>query len=116
MENSKTSHRTPIVIEKQKDTTVKQESTKQPARKIEFKQNNEYIEKMKTYISTHETENMKKYGYSFVVDQSIVNYTNPFTYSDFNMSSCVGVTGVYKLYARDYYYNGVYVETQCYVY
>ena len=101
---------------------VKQEEQKpvqevvpaQPTREV--KRNDEMIQKIKTYISTHETERMKKYGYSFVVDPSVVKITNPFTYSEFNMEACLNRIGEYRIYAQDYYVNGQYLETQCFVY
>lgn len=92
----------------------KQEVVQQPVREV--RRNDEMIQKIKNYISTHETERMKKYGYSFVVDPEVVKITHPFTYSEFNMNSCLNRTGEYRIYAQDYYYNGKYVETQCFVY
>ena len=99
---------------KQEESKPVQEVVQQP--KIEVKRNDEMIQKIKTYISTHETERMKKYGYSFVVDPNVVNYTNPFTYSEYNMATCLDLTGEIRIYARDYFYNGKFVETQCFVY
>lgn len=101
---------------------VKQEETKpvqevvpaQPTREV--RRNDEMIQKIKTYISTHESERMKKYGYSFVVDPNVVKRTNAFTFSEFNMQSCLDLTGEIVIYAQDYYCNGQYVETQCFVY
>ena len=100
-------------VQKEEQKPV-QEVVQQPVREV--KRNDEMIQKIKTYISTHETERMKKYGYSFVVDPDVVKITNPFTYSEFNMNSCLNRTGEYRIYAQDYYYNGKYVETQCFVY
>lgn len=101
---------------------VKQEEQKpvqevvpaQPTREV--RRNDAMIQKIKTYISTHETERMKKYGYSFVVDSSVTKMTHPFTYSEYNMQTCLDMTGQIYVYAQDYYVNGQYVETQCYVY
>ncbi len=101
--------------EKQEEKNeTKQEVVQQPVREV--RRNDEMIQKIKNYISTHETERMKKYGYSFVVDPEVVKITHPFTYSEFNMNSCLNRTGEYRIYAQDYYYNGKYVETQCFVY
>ena len=100
-------------VQKEEQKPV-QEVVQQPVREV--KRNDEMIQKIKTYISTHETERMKKYGYSFVVDPEVVKITHPFTYSEFNMNSCLNRTGEYRIYAQDYYYNGKYVETQCFVY
>ena len=101
---------------------VKQEEQKpvqevvpaQPTREV--RRNDAMIQKIKTYISTHETERMKKNGYSFVVDASVTKMTHPFTYSEYNMQTCLDMTGQIYVYAQDYYVNGQYVETQCYVY
>ena len=99
---------------KEEKNEIKQEVVQQPVREV--RRNDEMIQKIKNYISTHETERMKKYGYSFVVDPEVVKITHPFTYSEFNMNSCLNRTGEYRIYAQDYYYNGKYVETQCFVY
>ena len=99
---------------KQEEQKPVQEVVQQPIR--ETRRNDEMIQKIKTYISTHESERMKKYGYSFVVDPNVVKRTNAFTFSEFNMQSCLDLTGEIVIYAQDYYCNGQYVETQCFVY
>ena len=100
----------PVVEQPKVEETKPQEMVK------EFKINNTYIQKMKNYIKNNETEDMKEYGYTIVVDSSIVNQTTGFTYSDFNMNSRMGFVGEIRIYAQDYFVNGEYVETRCYVY
>lgn len=90
-------------IEEKEDTT-----TQEVVRTV--KRNDTYIQKMKNYITTNDKSN-----YSIVVDESIVNNTYGFTYSEFNMSGYLGCYSIYRIYAQDYYVNGEYVETRCYV-
>lgn len=90
-------------IEEKEDTTS-QEIVR------EVKRNDTYIQKMKNYITTND-----KSSYSIVVDESIVNNTYGFTYSEFNMSGYLGCYSIYRIYAQDYYVNGEYVETRCYI-
>ena len=101
-------------VKQEEQKPVQEVVPEQPTREV--RRNDAMIQKIKTYISTHETERMKKYGYSFVVDSSVTKMTHPFTYSEYNMQTCLDMTGQIYVYAQDYYVNGQYVETQCYVY
>lgn len=87
-------------------------STVQPIQKDEkkFVKNAEYIAKMKTYL-----EKNSKREITIVEDASIIELTTGFTYSEFNLSAYTNKAGIVKIYARDYYVNGQYMYTQCYV-
>lgn len=94
--------------EDKKEVEEKEETTQEVVRTV--KRNDTYIQKMKNYITTND-----KSSYSIVVDESIVNNTYGFTYSEFNMSGYIGCYSTYRIYAQDYYVNGEYVETRCYI-
>jgi hypothetical protein len=106
-------------IKKQEEVSNKQEEVKvdenKQERVVTFKQNDTYIQKIKSYLTNHESEDMKQYGYNIQIDSSIVNMTSGFTYSELNMSGYTNKAGTIRIYARDYYLNGNYVETQCFV-
>ena len=95
--------------EEKQEMEEKEDTTSQEVVRT-VKRNDNYIQKMKNYITTNDKSN-----YSIVVDDSIVNNTYGFIYSEFNMSGYLGCYSIYRIYAQDYYVNGEYVETRCYV-
>lgn len=106
-----------VAIEEKTEIKEQEEQpnqTQEIVRKV--KKNDTYIQKIKNYIENHESEKMIKYGYDIQIDSNIISDTSGFTYSEFNMSGLIGRSGTYKIYAQDYYVNGQYVETRCYVY
>ena len=98
---------------------IKQEETKveQEKKNIEeYKINQEMINRIKTIIKNNETEDMKTYGYEIVVDSSIPELTNEFTFTEKRVINKITWScGIIKIYARDYYYNGNLVSTQCFI-
>ena len=82
----------------------------------ERKINKEKINRIKTIIKNNETEDMKTYGYEIVVDSSIPELTNEFTFTEKRVINKITWScGIIKIYARDYYYNGSLVSTQCFI-
>lgn len=103
---------TPIV----KQDEIKQEEIKQEVITEEYKINNQMINNLKEVIKNNETEDMKNYGYEIVVDSSIVELTNQFTYTEYRVKNKLTYKyGTIRIYARDYYYNGSYITTQCFI-
>jgi len=99
-----------------KQEEVKQEEIKQEVKAEEYKVNNQMISKIKEIIKDNETEDMKMYGYNIVVDSSIPNITNEFTFSEQRVINKLTLKfGTIRIYARDYYNNGVYISTQCFI-
>ena len=99
-------------VEKQEETKVEQE------KKIieEYKINQDMINRIKTIIENNETEDMKTYGYEIIVDSSIPELTNEFTFTEKRViNKITWKCGKIKIYARDYYYNGNLVSTQCFI-
>ena len=69
-----------------------------------FKINNAIINKMKSIINNNPSANMQKFGYTIVVDSSIVNKTTGFTFTEARVKSAINNSfGTIKIYARDYY-------------
>ena len=99
-----------------KQEEVKQEEIKQEVKAEEYKVNNQMISKIKEIIKDNETEDMKMYGYNIVVDSSIPDITNEFTFSEQRVINKLTLKfGTIRIYARDYYNNGVYISTQCFI-
>lgn len=107
-----------VVETKKEETPItdKKEELKQEQVVEEYKINNQMINKLKETIKNNESENMKNYGYEIVVDSSIVELTNQFTYTEFRVKNKLSLKyGTIRIYARDYYYNGNYITTQCFI-
>ena len=101
-------------IEKKEE--VEQEEIKQEQITEEYKINEQMINKIKTVIQNNETEDMKTYGYKIVVDSSIPELTNEFTFTEQRViNKITWKCGIIKIYARDYYFNGNYISTQCFI-
>ena len=98
----------------------KQEETKEDKQEDiiteEYKINNQMINQLKETIKNNETEDMKNYGYEIVVDSSIVEITNQFTFTNQRVLNKINMKfGTIRVYARDYYVNGEYVWTECFI-
>ena len=82
----------------------------------EYKQNDAMINTIKSIINSNKSEDMIEYGYEIVVDSSIVNATSQFTYTQQRVIDKIKWKfGTIRIYARDYYSNGQYICTQCYI-
>lgn len=98
--------------------TPKQEIIKEQPVTIgeEYKINNAMINTIKNIINSNQSEDMKLYGYNIVVDSSIVETTSQFTYTEQRVIDKIKYKfGTIIIYARDYYNNGQYICTQCYI-
>ena len=101
-------------IEKKEE--VEQEEIKQEQITEEYKINEQVINKIKTVIQNNETEDMKTYGYEIVIDSTIPELTNEFTFTEQRViNKITWKCGIIKIYARDYYFNGNYISTQCFI-
>ena len=103
--------------QEQQNNTQIQENTQEQEKTEEYRYNSEMTQKMINMINNNQNENMKQYGYTVVVDSSIKSLTNPFTYTDERLLIKTKVLcGEIKVYAEDYYLNGTYFSTDCYIY
>lgn len=96
---------------------VKEQVIEQPKTlKEEYRENTELINKIKNIIKNNETEDMKMYGYDIVVDSTIPEMTNEFTFSEQRViNKLAWKFGTIRIYVRDYYCNGTYISTQCFI-
>ena len=82
----------------------------------EYKINDTMINTIKNVINSNQSEDMKLYGYNIVIDSSIVEDTSQFTYTKQRVIDKIKYKfGTIKIYARDYYNNGQFICTQCYI-
>lgn len=78
--------------------------------------NDNMIAKIKQIIQSNETEDMKNYGYEIVIDSSIKERTNQFTFTENRVINNIRYSfGTIKIYAEDYYSNGTLIMTECYI-
>ena len=82
----------------------------------EYKTNDTMINTIKDVIDSNQSEDMKLYGCNIVTDSSIVDVTSQFTYTEQRVIDKIKYKfGTIRIYARDYYNNGKYISTQCYI-
>ena len=82
----------------------------------EYKTNDTMINTIKNVINSNQSEDMKLYGYNIVIDSSIVEDTSQFTYTKQRVIDKIKYKfGTIKIYSRDYYNNGQFICTQCYI-
>lgn len=104
---------------KQKEEKVSPKETKKENDTLveEYRVNNIKINEMKNIINNNVSADMKEFGYSIVVDPSIVNISNYFTFTEKRVKSKVEDRfGTIKIYARDLFVNGGYAHTECFIY
>ena len=110
-------------IENNKDSTINKEI---PQEKVlveentapteEYKINEKKIAEIRNIINSNPSEDMKLYGYEIVVDSSITEVTTQFTFTEKRVKDkIVWKFGTIRIYAQDYYRNGQYITTECYL-
>lgn len=103
---------------KQKATEEKKQEDVEPPKEIgeKYIQNDEMINKIKQVIENNVTEDMSMYGYEIVVDSSIKELTNQFTFTETRVKNALRFKfGTIRIYAEDYYKDGQYIMTECYI-
>lgn len=110
-------------IENNKDSTINKEI---PQEKVlveentapteEYKINEKKIAEIRNIINSNLSEDMKLYGYEIVVDSSITEITTQFTFTEKRVKDKIAWKfGTIRIYAQDYYRNGQYITTECYL-
>lgn len=82
----------------------------------EWKVNQTKINEIISIIKNNPSSDMLEYGYNVVIDSSIVDLTSEFTFTEKRVKDKITYKfGTIKVYARDYYKNGQYITTECYL-
>ena len=112
-------------VEEESKEEVKQETTEKTKQENvetpkeigeKYIQNDEMINKIKQVIENTVTEDMSMYGYEIVVDSSIKELTNQFTFTETRVKNALRFKfGTIRIYAEDYYKDGQYIMTECYI-
>ena len=105
------------VVEQPKQEQVQQPVQEKPVvNETKYVRNDAMIERIRQVINNNATEDMKKYGYNIVVDSSIKNSVNQFTFTENRVKNMIRYSfGTIKIYAEDYYSNGQLIMTECYI-
>ena len=117
---------TQVQIEQPKVTEEKKEViTTPPSQNItpvtkdeeKYVRNDAMINRIRETINNHPSEYMCTYGYEIVVDSSIKEHTNQFTFTETRVKGYIAYKfGTIRIYAEDYYKNGQLIMTECYIY
>ncbi len=100
---------------KQTTTQAQTQNTKDKGEK--YVRNDTMINNIKRVINNNVSENMKTYGYTIQVDSSIKTKTNQFTFAESRVINLIKYSfGTIRVYAEDYYNNGQFIMTQCYIF
>ena len=110
-------------IENNKDSTINKEIPQEnvlveenTAPTEEYKINEKKIAEIRNIINSNPSEDMKLYGYEIVVDSSITEVTTQFKYKKKRVKDKIAWKfGTIRIYAQDYYRNGKYITTECYL-
>ena len=82
----------------------------------EYKINEKKIAEIRNIMNSNPSEDMKCYGYEIVVDSSITEITTQFTFTEKRVKDKIAWKfGTIRIYAQDYYRNGQYITTECYL-
>ena len=82
----------------------------------EYRVNEKKIAEIRNIINSNPSEDMKLYGYEIVVDSSITEVTTQFTFTEKRVKDKIAWKfGTIRIYAQDYYKNGQYITTECYL-
>lgn len=118
--NTKNKSTVTATTETPKKEEIKEDSkptqTTTPANTEKYVRNDEMINKIKSVMQNNESDFMKQYGYNIVVDSSIKEQTNQFTYTESRVINYLKYKfGTIRIYAEDYYKNGNLIMTMCYI-
>lgn len=118
--NTKNKSTVTATTETPKKEEIKEDSkptqTTTPANTEKYVRNDEMINKIRGVMQNNESDFMKQYGYNIVVDSSIKEQTNQFTYTESRVINYLKYKfGTIRIYAEDYYKNGNLIMTMCYI-
>ena len=99
-----------------KPTETKVETAPAVQKTEKYVRNDSMISRIKQVIENNATDDMKNFGYNIVVDSSIKNKTNQFTFAESRVINAIRLKfGTIRIYAEDYYYNEQLIMTECYI-
>ena len=125
---SQTIIETPKPVQESKPAEEKKETVVEPTKPVavetkpqvtneeKYVRNDAMINRIKEVINNNPSEYMKNFGYEIVVDSSIKELTNQFTFTETRVKGFINFKfGTIRIYAEDYYKNGQLIMTECYI-
>lgn len=125
---SQTIVETPKPVQESKPAEEKKETVVEPTKPVavetkpqvtneeKYVRNDAMINRIKEVINNNPSEYMKNFGYEIVVDSSIKELTNQFTFTETRVKGFINFKfGTIRIYAEDYYKNGQLIMTECYI-
>lgn len=125
---SQTIVETPKTVQESKPAEEKKETVVEPTKPVavetkpqvtneeKYVRNDAMINRIKEVINNNPSEYMKNFGYEVVVDSSIKELTNQFTFTETRVKGFINFKfGTIRIYAEDYYKNGQLIMTECYI-
>ena len=92
------------------------EETKDTAQGDTYVYNAEMAQKIVDIINSNPSQYMQQYGFTVSIDSSITSLTNQFTFFENRViEKIASKAGNIRVYAQDYYCNGEYLFTECYI-
>jgi len=100
----------------EKENTQQVEANTPQIESKTYKYNKQITQEMINIIKNNPSSYMLQYGYEVIEDSSIVEITNQFTFTNQRVLNKINMKfGTIRVYARDYYVNGEYVWTECFI-
>lgn len=92
------------------------EETKDTTQKDTYVYNAEMAQRIVDIINSNPSQYMQQYGFTVSIDSSITSLTNQFTFFENRViEKIASKAGNIRVYAQDYYCNGEYLFTECYI-
>ena len=83
----------------------------------EYRYNDSMTQTIVNIINNNPSSYMLQDGYTVLIDSSIVTLTNQFTFTEQRVINKISQkAGTIRVYAQDYYFNGEFLFTECYIY
>lgn len=97
-------------------SVVPEEKPKETVQENTYVYNAQMTQQLVDIINNNPSQFMQQHGYTVNVDSSITSLTNQFTFFENRVIEKIqNKFGTIRVYAQDYYLNGEYLFTECYI-
>lgn len=107
---------TPSQDNSNNNSVVPAEQPKDTVQENTYVYNAQMTQQLVDIINNNPSQFMQQYGYTVNIDSSITSLTNQFTFFENRVIEKIqNKFGTIRVYAQDYYLNGQYLFTECYI-
>lgn len=97
-------------------SVVPEEKPKDTVQENTYVYNAQMTQQLVDIINNNPSQFMQQYGFTVSTDSSITSLTNQFTFAENRVIEKIqNKFGTIRVYAQDYYLNGEYLFTECYI-